>query len=141
MASGGQRDRIAALLRPAVTAAGYDVEDVSRTVSDVLDEHDNLLGSGPYVLEVSSPGVDRPLTEPRHWRRAAGRLVEVSVAGTPTRARVTGADDAGVELADEAGTRTRHGWDELGPGKVQVEFGRPEQDEDDELDDLEEEDS
>ena len=33
--------------------------------------------AGPYVLEVSSPGVDRPLTEPRHWRRALGRLVTV----------------------------------------------------------------
>ena len=41
----------------------------------------NALGDVPYTLEVSSPGVDRPLTEPRHWRRAAGRLVKVKVTG------------------------------------------------------------
>ena len=153
MASGGQRDRIAALLRPAVTAAGYDVEDVeiipagrrrvirvvvdgdggislddvadvSRTVSDVLDEHDNLLGSGPYVLEVSSPGVDRPLTEPRHWRRAAGRLVSVPVGGRPVEGRVVGADEAGVEL-EIAGAHRRYAYDEIGRGRVQVEFAAP----------------
>ena len=169
-----QRERLVTVLGPAVASAGCDLEEVtvspagkrkivrvvvasdagvtldevaavSRAVTEVLDARDTeLFGASPYVLEVSSPGVDRPLTEPRHWRRAVGRLVEVSVAGTPTRARVTGADDAGVELADEAGTRTRHGWAELGEGKVQVEFGKVEQGEDDgddELDDLEEEDS
>jgi ribosome maturation factor RimP len=73
---------------------------------------------------VTSPGVDRPLTEPRHWRRAVGRLVEVPVDGTPTRGRVVAADDDGVELADEAGNRSRPGWAELGRGMVQVEFGR-----------------
>ena len=57
------------------------VATVSRVVSDALDERDSDFGGagllgGAYVLEVSSPGVDRPLTEPRHWRRAAGRLVE-----------------------------------------------------------------
>jgi len=117
-----------------------------------VDENDPSLLGTTYVLEVSSPGVDRPLTEPRHWRRAVGRLVEVTVAGALVRARVTGTDDDGVELADEAGARTRHRWDELGPGKVQVEFGKAaageddaadDEDElvDDELDDLVEEDS
>ena len=55
-----------------------DVADVSRLVSEALDAADEqdptLLGTS-YVLEVSSPGVDRPLTEPRHWRRNVGRLV------------------------------------------------------------------
>lgn len=152
MASGAaQRDRLASLLEPAVRAAGYDLEqvtvspagrrrvvtvvvdadggvsldavaDVSKVVSEVLDEHDDLLGKAPYVLEVTSPGVDRPLTEPRHWRRATGRLVRVQVAGRMLEARVTGADDDGVEL-DAGGTTTRHGWGELGRGKVQIEFG------------------
>ena len=149
-----QRERLETAIGPAVAAAGCDLEKVSvspagrrtvvrvvvdadtgvslddvaavsRAVTEVLDSHDTeLFGDTPYVLEVTSPGVDRPLTEPRHWRRAVGRLVEVPVAGTPTRARVVAADDDGVELADEAGVRTRHGWAELGPGKVQVEFGR-----------------
>src|ERR671913_2642971 len=123
MASGAaQRDRLATVLEPAVREVGYDLEEVvvspagrrrmvrvvvdadggvslddvaevARAVSGVLDEHDDLLGSSPYVLEVTSPGVDRPLTQPRHWRRAVGRLVEVPVAGRPVRARVVGADD------------------------------------------------
>jgi len=53
-----------------------EVADVSRTVSGVLDEHDHVLG-GPYTLEVTSPGIDRPLTKPRHWRRNRLRLVKV----------------------------------------------------------------
>jgi ribosome maturation factor RimP len=165
-----QRERLATAIEPAVTAAGYDLEKVSvspagrrtvvrvvvdadtgvslddvaavsRAVSDVLDSRDaELFGDAPYVLEVTSPGVDRRLTEPRHWRRAVGRLVEVPVAGAPTRARVVAADDDGVELADEAGHRARHGWAELGRGAVQVEFGRAGADDDgDELDAEEEE--
>jgi ribosome maturation factor RimP len=165
-----QRERLATAIGPAVAAAGCELETVSvspagrrtvvrvvvdadtgvsldevaavsRAVTDVLDARDTeLFGDAPYVLEVTSPGVDRPLTEPRHWRRAIGRLVEVPVGGTPTRARVVAADADGVELADEAGGRTRHGWAELGRGKVQVEFGRVGADGDgDELDAEEEE--
>src|ERR1700734_80601 len=57
-----------------------DAADVSRDISVLLDAS-NALGDVPYTLEVSSPGVDRPLTEPRHWRRAAGRLVKVKGTG------------------------------------------------------------
>ena len=157
-----QRERLAMVIEPAVAAVGCDLEQVtvspagrrkvvrvvvdadtgisldevaavSRAVTEVLDARDTeLFGDTPYVLEVTSPGVDRPLSEPRHWRRAVGRLVEVPVGGTPTRARVVAADDAGVELAAEAGARTRHGWAELGPGAVQIEFGRPDADATDE---------
>jgi ribosome maturation factor RimP len=54
------------------------VAAVSQTVSSLLDEGP-LAGvvEGPFVLEVTSPGVDRPLTEPRHWRRAVDRLVRI----------------------------------------------------------------
>jgi ribosome maturation factor RimP len=165
-----QRERLATALGPVVTAAGYelekvsvspagrrtvvrvvvdadtgvsldDVAEVSRAVTELLDSRDTeLFGDTPYVLEVTSPGVDRPLTEPRHWRRAVGRLVDVPVGGVPTRARVVAADEDGVELVDETGHRSRHGWAELGRGKVRVEFGRVGADGDgDELDAEEEE--
>jgi ribosome maturation factor RimP len=90
------------------------------------------------VLEVTSPGVDRPLTEPRHWRRNTGRLVTVAVgpagsADTVT-GRITAVDGDGVTLAVEAKgkpgarkrppTPLRAPWAELGSGRVQVEFGR-----------------
>jgi ribosome maturation factor RimP len=117
-----------------------DIADVSRAVSAMLDENDGELGRAPYVLEVTSPGVDRPLTEPRHWRRNAGRLVAVAVgpAGSAEQvtARVLEVDGDGVTLAVEAKgkpgakkrppTRRQVPWQELGTGRVQVEFGRHE---------------
>ncbi len=103
------------------------VAAVSRIVSDALDADagtDRVL-SGAYVLEVSSPGVDRPLTEPRHWRRAAGRLVRVRVVDAPLTGRVIDVDDECVTL-DLAGVHRRLAWAELGHGRVQVEFNRAE---------------
>ena len=100
-----------------------DAADVSREVSAVLDSSD-ALGDVPYTLEVSSPGVDRPLTEPRHWRRAAGRLVKVKVTGEgAVEGRVLAADADGVTL-DLAGRMRQLGYGELGAGSVQIEFGR-----------------
>jgi ribosome maturation factor RimP len=106
----------------------------------VLDSNDDGMGRTPYVLEVTSPGVDRPLTEPRHWRRNTGRLVTVAVgpAGSAEQviARVLEVDGDGVTLAVEAKgkpgaqkrppTRRQVPWQELGTGRVQVEFGRHE---------------
>ncbi|NVI86282.1 ribosome maturation factor RimP [Actinomadura sp. BRA 177] len=157
------------LLGPAVGAAGFDLEEVdvrpagrrrlvkvvvdgddgvalddiariSEAVSRLLDESD-VMGTSPYVLEVTSPGVDRPLTEPRHWRRAVGRLVVAPLAeGGQIEGRVVAADDRAVEIdvvqnrrtkgagakgagQKGAGTvRRRFGLGELGRGRVQVEF-------------------
>lgn len=105
-----------------------DVADVTRAISGALDEADSssaLLGGAPYVLEVTSPGVDRPLREARHWRRATGRLVRVSrtEAGSVC-GRVLGADEDGVIL-DVDGIASRFRYADIGPGAVQVEFSRP----------------
>ena len=159
--------RMATLVAPVVEATGYDLEElavtpagrrsivrvvvdrddgvtlddvaeVSRAVSAALDDLDGEFGSAPYVLEVTSPGVDRPLTEPRHWRRNTGRLVTVGVgpAGSAEQvtARVLEVDGDGVTLAVEAQgkpgakkrppTRRQVPWQQLGAGRVQVEFGR-----------------
>ncbi|XKH54715.1 ribosome assembly cofactor RimP [Citricoccus nitrophenolicus] len=65
--------------------AGLDLDEVAevaQAISTALDAAGSdlpELGAEPYQLEVSSPGVDRPLTEPRHWRRNVGRLVSVEV--------------------------------------------------------------
>jgi ribosome maturation factor RimP len=100
-----------------------DVADVSREVSAALDASD-VLGEVPYTLEVSSPGVDRPLTEPRHWRRARGRLVRVKVTGEgAVTGRVLAADADGVTLGLDDGER-RFTYTEMGAGSVQIEFGR-----------------
>ena len=53
-----------------------EVAGLSRAISAQLDEY-SALGDSPFTLEVTSPGVDRPLTELRHWRKNIGRLVKV----------------------------------------------------------------
>ena len=145
--------RLTRVLGPVVTAAGFDLESVrvstagrrrllrvmvdadggpslddiavlSRSLSAELDSS-GVMGEDAYTLEVSSPGVDRPLTEPRHWRRARGRLVRVPVTAGGPRAvtgRVLEARADGVTL-DIDGKPHDFGYRDLGAGQVQVEFG------------------
>ena len=109
-----------------------DVAEASKVVSAALDELDEaepgLLGTS-YVLEVSSPGVDRPLTAPRHWRRSVGRLVTAVVRqDADVTGRVLSADDTedgGVQL-DVGGTPRTLAYADIARGKVQVEFRRDE---------------
>jgi len=172
------RAQLFALLEPLVIAEGYDLEEitvtaagrrnlirvvvdtdggidldavaaVSRAMSEILDAAEGGPDfADPYVLEVSSPGVDRPLTEPRHWRRAIGRLVQTQHAGRPVTGRVLATSEAGVTLEVSNGrgknTRTEIAWAQLSPGKVQVEFsraGKPDSgeptDQPDDVDDIE----
>jgi ribosome maturation factor RimP len=118
-----------------------DIADATRAVSKELDA-DDVLGEQPYTLEVTSRGVDRPLTSPRNWVRNIGRLVEVAlVDGTVVTGRVTGADDTGADLAvpaatsrgghrasDRADDPTPHRvpYTEVRRALVQVEFARKE---------------
>ena len=121
------------LVRVIVDAdGGVDLDavaDVSRAVSEALDDDADggAAFAGPYVLEVSSPGVDRPLIEQRHWRRATGRLVAVPVADKSVTGRVVETDANGVTL-DVDGARREIAWGDLGRGRVQVEFNRGEED-------------
>lgn len=99
------------------------VADVSKAVSDVLDASD-ALGSAPYVLEVTSPGVDRPLTQPRHWRRARGRLVSCRLTdGTDVDGRVVDSTDDSVTIDTSTGPWTGAMID-VAQARVQVEFRR-----------------
>lgn len=104
------------------------VAEVTRVISDRLDETD-AMGEQPYVLEVSSPGTDRPLTLPRHFRRNVGRLIEVSAPDiSPVTGRITSADDSGFSLAvtgpkGPVGEQSFTYADGL-RGAVQVEFNR-----------------
>lgn len=111
------------------TDGGIDLDDValvSRDISAALDaaeaDGDEVI-AGEYQLEVGSPGVDRPLTLPRHWRRNVGRLVAVTAAGRALTGRVAAVDDEGVVL-DCDGAPHEHAFADLGPGRVQVEFKR-----------------
>jgi ribosome maturation factor RimP len=105
-----------------------DAAQASRELSAKLDASD-VMGDLPYTLEVSSPGVDRPLSQPRHWQRAAGRLVRVPLAESPSdpvQGRVVEADATGVVL-DINGSRRRLSYPALGTGVVQIEFDRPDE--------------
>ncbi|WP_222851517.1 ribosome maturation factor RimP [Phytoactinopolyspora mesophila] len=105
---------------------GVDLDrcaEVSREISRVLDET-NAMGEAPYTLEVSSPGISRPLTQPRHWSRATGRLVRVELAdGSDVTGRVEAADDAAAVLDIEGSTR-KIMYGEVTKARVQVEFNR-----------------
>lgn len=112
---------------------GIDLDGIaaaSRAVSDALDGSD-AMGDAPYTLEITSPGVDRPLTLARHWRRNTGRRVSAHLAdGSVVEGRIRSTDDDGVTLAIDtrSGAETeerRMAWRDLARGEVQVEFRRP----------------
>lgn len=108
-----------------------EVADAARLVGDALDRSD-ALGEQPYTLEVSSPGVGRPLTAPRHFRRNVGRLVTAHHDGADVTGRVVAADATTVTLEVPA-TRTTPARTETLPyagierAVVEVEFARPDE--------------
>ncbi|OBK83402.1 ribosome maturation factor RimP [Mycolicibacter sinensis] len=143
------------LLDAEFTRAGYEIEDVvvddhaplpritvvadgdtpldldtaaalSRSASDLLD---GLDFDGQYVLEVSSPGVQRPLTTAKHFRRAHGRKVEVTLSdGTGVTGRVGVVEDDVVTLVVRAGrdwNRRRLPLSDISKAVVQIEFSPP----------------
>lgn len=150
--------RVRAAVEPAVTAAGLVVEDVvvtragkhsvvrvvvdlpdgpggvdadtlaaaSRAISAALDAADPV--AGRYLLEVSTPGTDRPLVAPRHFRRAVGRIVRLSLTdGTTRTGRLVDADpDLTLE---ESGVRTLVPMADVASGRVEVELTRAEEEE------------
>jgi ribosome maturation factor RimP len=153
-----QSERLRALLEPLVGKAGLDLEDVtlsasgrrrqllvvvdaedgvqldtvaavSRSVSQALDESD-VMGETEYVLEITSPGTDRPLTEPRHFRRNEGRLVKLSLKERGELiARIMAVDETGLDL-EVPGVKgrkpkpARADFAEIAKARVEVEFNR-----------------
>ncbi|MFD9408376.1 ribosome maturation factor RimP [Streptomyces sp. NPDC059989] len=153
-----QSDRLRGLLEPLVAAKGLDLEDIemskagkrrmlriivdsdegveldvcaelSREVSDKLDESD-VMGEDEYVLEVSSPGADRPLTEHRHYVRAIGRLVKFQLTESGELiARILDVDDEGLDLEvpgvkGRKATARRIAFTDIAKARVEIEFSR-----------------
>jgi ribosome maturation factor RimP len=115
------------LLRVAVDRDGGvtmdDIADATREVSQVLDDSD-AMGRQPYTLEVTSPGTDRPLVLPRHWRRNRGRLVRATLRdGTTLTGRVTASNEDSASL-DVDGTVHEIPLDTVARAQVQIEFNR-----------------
>ena len=102
------------------------VANISREISRALDDS-TVLGNAPFVLEVTSPGVDRPLRLPRHWRRAVGRLVRVTPrTGEVLEGRVLSADETHATL-DVGDSETTVAYADVARAVVQVEFTRIEE--------------
>ncbi len=104
--------------------------EISRALSAAFDELDAAQGDSepPYTLEVTSPGIGRPLTEPRHFRRARGRLLSVTLTdGSSVQARVLGITDTGVDvLGGRNGIEPAHlPFDSISRARVEVEFSPP----------------
>lgn len=117
------------MLRVAVDKDGGvtmdDIADATKQVSRLLDTSD-VMGEQPYTLEVTSPGVDRPLTLPRHWRRNQGRLVKVSMeSGETVTGRIVASDEqqATVDVEGAAHELPLAGVEKA---RVQIEFNRKE---------------
>lgn len=146
-------DAVAPVVEPVVVANGYDLEGlsvttagrrrlvrvvidrdggvtlddaaaISRDISAALDEADPM-GATAYVLEVTSPGVDRPLTLPRHWRRNLGRLVRVTLPDEAFDGRVVACTEDAVTLETE-GTTREVALSTIDKAIVQVELNRKE---------------
>ncbi|MDN5763360.1 MAG: ribosome maturation factor RimP [Microlunatus sp.] len=105
-----------------------EIADATRAVSTALDSS-VLVGNSPYTLEVTSRGINRPLSAPRHWRRNRGRLVAVTlVDGSSVTGRVVDSDDDAVEL-DIDGIARRLPYPDVAKALVQIEFNRPDAEE------------
>ncbi|WP_327708574.1 ribosome maturation factor RimP [Streptomyces sp. NBC_00464] len=153
-----QSDRLRGLVEPLVSAEQLDLEeielsragrrrvlriivdseegveldacaDLSRAISAKLDETD-AMGEDEYVLEVSSPGADRPLTEHRHYVRATGRLARLTLdEGGELVARILAVDEEGLDLEvpgvkGRKPTSRRIAFAEIAKARVELEFNR-----------------
>ncbi|MCA1007917.1 ribosome maturation factor RimP [Rhodococcus hoagii] len=150
------RERVIELLADPIAREGYDLEDVtitlagrhsavrvmvdsdagleldevarlSHVISDAFDAVSDF-GESPYTLEVTSPGIDRPLTEERHWRRAQGRKVLVELPEESVTGRVGRLSGGGVDIVVKAkgGPVVRRvELEDVRKAVVQVEFSRP----------------
>ncbi|NMM85268.1 ribosome maturation factor RimP [Rhodococcus sp. SRB_17] len=150
------KDRVIELVSELVQAQGYDVEDVvvtqagkhsavrimvdsdsgieldaaadiSRLVSELFDSLEEV-GETPYTLEVTSPGIDRPLTLGRHWRRARGRKARIDLADETVVGRIglLGDDSVAVVLNSRGRFTVREiPLADVQKAVVQVEFSKP----------------
>jgi len=144
------------LISPAVTEAGFYLEEVqiaspgshrivtcvvdgptalnldqvtvvSRVISELLDSAD-VLGETPFTLEVTSPGVDRPLTEVRHWTKNLTRLIKTTLNdGSIITGRLTEFDETNATLVENIKGRIKNhtvAFSDIKRAVVEIEFNR-----------------
>jgi ribosome maturation factor RimP len=98
-----------------------EVTVISREVSEILDSY-SLLGDQPFTLEVTTPGVDRPLTQPRHWKKNIGRLVGITkIDGSTVKGRITSVANQSATLESET-----IDFSDIKRAQIEIEFNRKE---------------
>jgi ribosome maturation factor RimP len=149
-------EKITELVKPAVEKAGFFLEDVhvvspgnhriitcivdgqiplnldqvtsvSREISELLDVA-NFMDESPFTLEVTSPGVDRPLTLLRHWQKNLNRLVKVvKQDGSVVSGRITTLEESHVLLTEELKGKSKEHtvqFADIKRATVEIEFNR-----------------
>jgi ribosome maturation factor RimP len=103
------------------------VTSVSRNISELLDTAE-FMGETAFTLEVTSPGVDRPLTLARHWQKNINRLVRVvHLDGSVTAGRITSAESTHAILVEDIKGKSKEHTVEFADVKratVEIEFNR-----------------
>jgi ribosome maturation factor RimP len=93
------------------------VTEISRNVSEIVEALPEM-GSTPFTLEVTSPGIDRPLTVPRHWRKNKGRLIKVTMLdGSVIEGRIGESTEIDVQVGETTAI-----FAEIKKAIVQIEF-------------------
>ncbi|MBA2445007.1 MAG: ribosome maturation factor RimP [Nocardioidaceae bacterium] len=124
MSVAGRRQLVRLLVDKSGGVTLDEIAEATRLVSSLLDEQD-VLGDAPYTLEVTSPGIDRPLTLPRHWQRNISRLVKVTPReGAPFIGRVMAAGESSATLDVEGDTK-EVSYADTAKARVEIEFNRP----------------
>ena len=127
----GKKEEISAVITPAIEALGFYLEDLTITsagrrsmLTVIVDSDTHLsldqvtaatkaiteivegiqsLGQTPFTLEVTSPGIDRPLSKPRHWHKNIDRLVKVVLLdGNVITGRIKSSNQEGAEVDDKS---------------------------------------
>jgi ribosome maturation factor RimP len=141
-----QREKIASALAPIIEASGNFLEDliitsagkhriltvvvdgekhltldqvttITKSLSEVL-ENLSEIGDLPFTLEVTSPGVDRPLTLPRHWRKNFGRLINLTFNdGTKLTGRIGESSESDVLIGE-----SKINFADIKKATIEIEF-------------------
>lgn len=124
IASPGNRRVVTVVVDGSVNLNLDEVTVITKEISAVLDESE-FMGQTPFTLEVSSPGVDRPLVLPRHWQKNMSRLVRsVMVNGEVVTGRVDAVHDESVCVIVEGSHRVELPFVEIKRAQVEIEFNR-----------------
>ena len=116
------KNRFVTIMVDSETGLNLDqVTDISRLVGEAMDLAP-FMGETPYTLEVTTPGVDRPLTAPRHFRKNVDRLVKITKNdGTQVKGRISSADENSVTLYNASINFT-----DIKRAIIEIEFNRKE---------------